>query len=106
MICSSLLVFVYGTFGSKSVYLCTEIINHNLGGGFCCIYRRNVIIYQYRIPLYYGGRKMSKRTLEELVFHDDFMFAAVMMDAENCRCFLERVLEIRIEKWHTAFSLL
>ena len=26
-------------------------------GEFCCIYRRNVIIYQYRIPLYYGGRK-------------------------------------------------
>ena len=41
---------------------------------------------------------MSKKTLEELVFHDDFMFAAVMMDAENCRCFLERVLEIKIEK--------
>ena len=28
---------------------------------------------------------MSKKTLEELVFHDDFMFAAVMMDAENFR---------------------
>ena len=41
---------------------------------------------------------MSKKTLEELVFHDDFMFAAVMMDTENCRCFLERVLEIEIEK--------
>ena len=25
---------------------------------------------------------MSKKTLEELVFRDDFMFAAVMMDAE------------------------
>ena len=34
---------------------------------------------------------MSKKTLEELVFHDDFMFAAVMMDAENCRCFLEQI---------------
>ncbi len=41
---------------------------------------------------------MRKKTLEELVFHDDFMFAAVMMDTENCRCFLERVLEIEIEK--------
>ena len=41
---------------------------------------------------------MGKKTLEELVFHDDFMFAAVMMDAENCRCFLERVLEIAIER--------
>ena len=41
---------------------------------------------------------MSKKTLEELVFHDDFMFAAVMMDAENCRCFQERVVEIRIER--------
>ena len=41
---------------------------------------------------------MSKKTLEELVFHDDFMFAAVMMDAENWLCFLERVLEIHIER--------
>ena len=39
---------------------------------------------------------MGKKALEELVFHDDFMFAAVMMDAENCRCFLERVLEMKI----------
>ena len=39
---------------------------------------------------------MGKKTLEELVFHDDFMFAAVMMDAENCRCFLERVMETEI----------
>lgn len=42
---------------------------------------------------------MSKKTLEELVFHDDFMFAAVMMDAENCPEFSwERVLEIQIER--------
>ena len=30
---------------------------------------------------------MSKKTLEELVFHDDFMFAAVMMDAEKLQMF-------------------
>ena len=48
---------------------------------------------------------MSKKTLEELVFHDDFMFAAVMMDAENCRCFLERVLEIRIERVRSVRSM-
>ena len=41
---------------------------------------------------------MGKKTLEELVFHDDFMFAAVMMEEENCRCFLERVLGIAIER--------
>lgn len=57
-----------------------------------------MITYPYRIPLYYGGSIWVKKSLEELVFHDDFMFAAVMMDAENCRCFLERVLEIAIEK--------
>ena len=44
-------------------------------GEFCCIYRRNVIIYQYRIPLYYGGRKMSKKTLEELAALLDFVKA-------------------------------
>ncbi len=41
---------------------------------------------------------MIKKTLEELVFHDDFMFTAVMTDPENCRLFLERVLEIPIER--------
>ncbi len=41
---------------------------------------------------------MAKKTLNELVFHDDFMFTAVMLDEENCRCFLERVLEIPIER--------
>ena len=41
---------------------------------------------------------MGKKALEELVFHDDFMFAGVMMEEENCRCFLERVLEMAIEK--------
>lgn len=41
---------------------------------------------------------MAKKTLNELVFHDDFMFTAVMTDEENCRCFLERVLDIPIER--------
>ena len=41
---------------------------------------------------------MIKKTLEELSLHDDFMFGAVMVDPENCRCFLERVLEIEIER--------
>ncbi len=36
----------------------------------------------YRIPLYLEEENGVK-ALEELVFHDDFMFAAVMMDAEN-----------------------
>ena len=41
---------------------------------------------------------MSKKHWKNWYFNDDFMFAAVMMDAENCRCFLERVLEIQIER--------
>ena len=48
---------------------------------------------------------MSKKTLEELVFHDDFMFAAVMMDAENCRCFLERVLRSRLKELRSAQNM-
>ncbi len=41
---------------------------------------------------------MIRKTLQELSLHDDFMFGAVMVDPENCRCFLERVLEIEIER--------
>lgn len=35
---------------------------------------------------------MSKKTLEELVFHDDFMFAAVMMDAEKMPLYHPQIL--------------
>ena len=35
---------------------------------------------------------MVKKTLQELTFKDNFMFAAVMMDEENARGVLERAL--------------
>lgn len=42
---------------------------------------------------------MSKRkTLQELTIKDNFMFAAVMMDGDNCHDFLELVLGIPIER--------
>lgn len=37
-----------------------------------------------------------KRTLQELTFKDNFLFAATMMDEENCRLVLERILDIPI----------
>ena len=43
-----------------------------------------------------GGRspEMKKdKTLQELTILDDFMFGAVMMEPENCKALLERVLE-------------
>lgn len=37
------------------------------------------------------------KTLQELTILDDFMFGAVMMEPENCKALLERVLEIPID---------
>ena len=38
-----------------------------------------------------------KRQLKNLTIKDNFLFAAVMLDAENCKGFLERALQIKIE---------
>ena len=37
-------------------------------------------------------------SLKELTIKDNFMFGAVMMDENNCRGLLERVLEIPIDR--------
>lgn len=37
------------------------------------------------------------KRLKELTIKDNFMFGAVMMDEDNCKGLLERVLEIPIE---------
>ncbi len=36
------------------------------------------------------------KTLQELTIRDDFMFAAVMTDREQCRQFLSTALEMNI----------
>ena len=41
--------------------------------------------------------KREKRTLQELTIKDGFLFAAAMMDEENCRLVLERILQMDIE---------
>lgn len=41
---------------------------------------------------------MRKKTLQELTIKDNFMFGAVMMDEENCRMLLERILGFPIAK--------
>ncbi len=41
---------------------------------------------------------MDKRTIKDLTIKDNFMFAAVMQDADNCRQFLEMTLGFPIEK--------
>lgn len=40
----------------------------------------------------------KRKRLEELTIMDGFLFGAVMMDPENCRLLLERILEISIER--------
>ena len=42
--------------------------------------------------------KGKRKTLQELTIMDGFLFGAVMMDSENCRLLLERVLEIPIAR--------
>ena len=41
---------------------------------------------------------MDKRSIQDLTIKDNFMFAAVMQDADNCRRFLEMTLGFSIEK--------
>ena len=38
------------------------------------------------------------KRLKELTIKDNFMFSAVMMDEDNCKGLLERVLEIPIDR--------
>ena len=40
---------------------------------------------------------IMKRQLKNLTIKDNFLFAAVMLDAENCKGFLERALQIKID---------
>ena len=41
---------------------------------------------------------MKLKPIEELTFTDDFMFGRIMQNAEICKGFLERMLEIKIER--------
>ena len=41
---------------------------------------------------------MKFKPIEELTFTDDFLFGRVMQNAEICKGFLERMLEIKIDK--------
>lgn len=47
---------------------------------------------------------MSSKKLKDLTIRDNFMFAAVMMDAGNCKHFLEMVLEIKIERIEISYE--
>lgn len=40
---------------------------------------------------------MKRKTLQELTIKDNFMFAAVMLDQDNCKGVLERALDIKID---------
>ena len=46
----------------------------------------------------FGRKFMKLKPIEELTFTDDFMFGHVMQNAEICKGFLERMLEIKIER--------
>ncbi len=46
----------------------------------------------------------KRKTLQELTLKDNFMFAAVMMDPENCRRLLELALEIPLERVEVSYE--
>ncbi|MCI8576737.1 MAG: Rpn family recombination-promoting nuclease/putative transposase [Lachnospiraceae bacterium] len=46
----------------------------------------------------------KRKTLQELTIKDNFMFAAVMMDPENCRRLLELALEIPLERVEVSYE--
>ena len=48
--------------------------------------------------LFYWRKTLKLKPIEELTFTDDFMFGRIMQNAEICQGFLERMLEIKIEK--------
>ena len=47
---------------------------------------------------------MSSKTLKDLTIRDNFMFAAVMMETDNCKHFLEMVLGIEIERIEISYE--
>ena len=47
---------------------------------------------------------MEKKTLQELTFKDNFMFAAVMMDEENAKGVLERALGVSIGRIEVCYE--
>ena len=56
-----------------------------------------------KIPLgipRFGGIDMSntKKTLQDLTIRDNFLFAAVMQQGDNCKKFLEMLLKIKINR--------
>ena len=46
----------------------------------------------------FGRKTLKLKPIEELTFTDDFMFGRIMQNAEICQGFLERMLEIKIER--------
>ena len=47
---------------------------------------------------------MSSKKLKDLTIRDNFMFAAVMMEQNNCKHFLEMVLKIEIERIEISYE--
>ena len=52
----------------------------------------------------YNTNTIRKRTLQDLTIRDNFMFAAVMMQGDNCKCLLEIILGIEIERVEVSYE--
>lgn len=46
----------------------------------------------------------NKKKLKDLTIRDNFMFAAVMMQGDNCKHFLEMLLGIEIERIQISYE--
>ena len=46
----------------------------------------------------------TKKTLKDLTIRDNFLFAAVMQQEDNCKQFLEMLLDIKIDRIHIQYE--
>ena len=49
-------------------------------------------------------KEVTRRTLQDLTIRDNFMFAAVMMQEDNCKRLLEMVLGIEIDRVEVSYE--
>ncbi len=55
-------------------------------------------LYNSIVGFLWSGGYMYKKTLDEMILKDDFLFGAVMSQEELCREFLELVLGFPVER--------
>ena len=87
-------------FSTLSIFIRSSVFSLNF---FFTIFYYTFLFLYVKIPLgipRFGGIDMSntKKTLQDLTIRDNFLFAAVMQQGDNCKKFLEMLLKIKINR--------